>query len=373
MTDAPPSPVEGEIPYHPSVRLPRKGLPGFVLIAGAALLALALFVALDSRRLRREAIRPEQSSAGGDAFPWPPELVLPPPPTPPIERSAAEDTPPDIAVPSPQLPPDIMPSDIPRGWPIQMPTSVPTAPVPPRAEAPRPVSVSNEPALVFDGGAPAAATAGATTPAASTATASATAPTDVAITATVIRNQAMVVPMGTLIPAVLETPLDSTRPGLVRAIVSEDAKGFDGKRVLIPRGSRLIGEYASDIQSGQSRVLVNWLRLIRPDGVAIRISSPAADALGGAGIPGRVNTFFLQRFANALLQSALQVGVNLASRPGNGSVIVSVPTSSVANVGQSLLPSIDTKPRIRVRQGAMMDVFVAHDLDFSGTPAIERE
>ena len=51
---------------------------------------------------------------------------------------------------------------------------------------------------------------------------------------------------GAVIAAVLETPLNSDRPGLARAVVSKDARSFDGTRVLIPRGSRLIGEFKAD-------------------------------------------------------------------------------------------------------------------------------
>ena len=127
-------------------------------------------------------------------------------------------------------------------------------------------------------------------------------------------NRGTTVPQGTLIPAVLETALDSTRPGFARAIVSRDVRGFDGSRVLIPRGSRLIGEYRSDVQPGQHRALVNWTRLIRPDGVTIAIGSPAADTLGGGGIRANVNSHFFARFAGAILQSVLDVGVNLAGR-----------------------------------------------------------
>jgi type IV secretion system protein VirB10 len=142
--------------------------------------------------------------------------------------------------------------------------------------------------------------------------------------------------------------------------------------VLVPKGSRLIGEYQSEVRSGQNRVLVTWARLIRPDGVAISLSSPAADRLGGSGVPGRVNTFFLERFAGAVLQSALAVGVNLASRPGNGSVIVGLPAGQVSNVvGQGLIPD-DLRPKITVKQGAALNVFVARDLDFSGTPPVQQ-
>ncbi|KZC79189.1 hypothetical protein AYR46_13890 [Sphingobium yanoikuyae] len=169
-----------------------------------------------------------------------------------------------------------------------------------------------------------------------------------------------------MINAVLETPIDSRRPGLVRAIVSRDARGFDGTRVLIPRGSRLIGEASGDAKAGQRRVLVTWTRLIRPDGVAIRIGSPAADVLGGAGINGRVNTHFFERFGNAVLQSALTIGVNIASRPKSNSVIVGLP-GQIGATGQNLLPNADPAPTIKVASGAEISVFVAKDLDFSGT------
>lgn len=82
---------------------------------------------------------------------------------------------------------------------------------------------------------------------------------------------------GAVIAAVLETALNSDLPGYVRAVVTRDVKGFDGKKVLVPRGSRLIGQYKSGVALGQSRTFVIWTRLIRPDGAAIELSSPATD------------------------------------------------------------------------------------------------
>ncbi|WP_010338608.1 TrbI/VirB10 family protein, partial [Sphingobium yanoikuyae] len=102
------------------------------------------------------------------------------------------------------------------------------------------------------------------------------------------------------------------------------------------------------------------------DGVAIRVGSPAADVLGGAGINGRVNTHFFERFGNAVLQSALTVGVNIASRPKSNSVIVGLP-GQIGATGQNLLPNVDPAPTIKVASGAEISVFVAKDLDFSGT------
>ncbi len=82
------------------------------------------------------------------------------------------------------------------------------------------------------------------------------------------------VTQGTLIPAVLETAINTDVPGYVRAVVSQDVRSFDGRRVLVPRSSRLIGQYQSGLQAGQKRAYVIWTRLIRPDGVSVALASP---------------------------------------------------------------------------------------------------
>jgi type IV secretion system protein VirB10 len=191
-----------------------------------------------------------------------------------------------------------------------------------------------------------------------------------AIRATVLRNPSMLVEQGTVVPAVLETPIDSSHGGPVRALTIGEARGFDGVRVLIPRGSRLLGESSGDVHSGQGRVLVTWTRLIRPDGVTIRIGSPASDSLGGAGVSGHVNNHTLARFTNAVLETALIAGAEIAARPSSGGVFVGLPSQAVTTTGQVfIVPNSDSnRPTITIKAGAPITVFVAHDLDFAGTP-----
>lgn len=87
--------------------------------------------------------------------------------------------------------------------------------------------------------------------------------------ATQLTSLGTTITQGATIPGVLETALSSDLPGYTRAVVSRDVRSFDGKAVLIPRGSRLIGQYRSALSLGQSRVFVIWTRVIRPDGVSI--------------------------------------------------------------------------------------------------------
>lgn len=329
----------------PAVALPGRGMPGWLIAAVFGMAAIGLFLILEARREglnAQHSVRP--AAAGPGTFETAPPLALPPPPPPPapviVERVVTK------ALPSPA--PSAQPAFRPMGQPLLPP--LPPLPPPPRA-----ATGGSEPALVVD-----------LSPAdAAAASAAGTAGDDTAIRATIIRNRGSLVPQGTLIAATLETPIDSDKPGLARAVVARDARSFDGTRVLIPRGSRLIGEYRADTAPGQRRVLVTWTRLIRPDGVAIRIGSPGADTLGGTGLAGRVNTHFFERFTNAVLQSALTVGVNLASQPRSGGVYVGIP-SQAANLGQTLFPNVNPTTTIKVRQGAEIAIFVARDLDFGG-------
>ncbi len=357
---------------RPVVRLPRQGVPGIAIAFGAVVLALILFFVLNGRREQRMAA--PQTVAQGDGFAPPPPLSVP------VVAEPVASIPQAFVVttPAPVLPPIRNERPFPGTFspPVIFPLQeapLPSAPTPAVSE---PKDHKIESAMVFDLGAdPAAPGAAATaTPAnagARGAAGGAAGADDTAVQATPMRSRTDVVPIGTLIPIALETPIDTARPGLVRAIASRDTRGFDGRRILIPRGSRFIGEYQADVRSGQNRVLVTWTRLIRPDGVTIRLGSPAADELGGSGVPGKVNSFFFQRFAGAVLQSALTVGVNLASRPRAGSVVVGIPTGPISSIGQGLIPN-DYRPKITVKQGAALNVFVARDLDFSGLAAGQR-
>lgn len=186
-------------------------------------------------------------------------------------------------------------------------------------------------------------------------------------TAQALSNPASTVAQGTLIAAVLETAINTDIPGFVRALVSRDVRSFDGKQVLIPRSSRLIGQYKSGLAAGQTRAYVIWTRLIRPDGVSVTLNSPGVDLSGGAGLPGKVNSHFMKRFGSALLLSV--VGGLSAIGTGGASVIAGAGGQSAASVAAGRDGSIP--PTIRVAQGEPIRIFTARDLDFSTVSKLE--
>lgn len=179
-------------------------------------------------------------------------------------------------------------------------------------------------------------------------------------------NPATTVTQGTLIPAILETAINTDVPGYVRAVVSQDVRSFDGKSVLVPRSSRLIGQYQSGVQGGQKRAYVIWTRLIRPDGASVNLASPAVGFDGTTGLPGEVNNHFFRRFGSAMLLSVIGSIGTFAS--GGASVVLGGAGQSAASVAAQQDSQIG--PTIRVRQGEPIRVFTARDLDFSQVPAV---
>lgn len=175
-------------------------------------------------------------------------------------------------------------------------------------------------------------------------------------------NPTTTVTQGTMIPAVLETAINTDVPGYVRAVVSQDVKSFDGKKVLIPRSSRLVGQYQSGVEQGQKRAYVVWTRLIRPDGASINIASPAVAFNGTTGLEGDVDTHFWSRFGSGLLFSTIG-GLGAIATGGVGGVIVAGGSQSAAN--SAVQQSGQRPPTIRVRAGEPIRVFTARDLDFS--------
>jgi type IV secretion system protein VirB10 len=256
----------------------------------------------------------------------------PPPPTPappPLARAEFAASPPLLVVDNSALPPSVMPAT----------KDVPTAAKPAKSE------VYSSPDEQF------AARAG-----------------DEAVPTSHVQRLAhpdKIVAQGTLIPAVLETALDSDLPGYTRALVSRDVRSFDGSHVLIPRGSRLIGQYKSALQAGQSRALIIWNRLLRPDGVSIQLASPAADNVGETGLAGKVNSHFLQRFGSAILLSVVEGLTSAVGGSGNNTVVLGSVGSGQAAAGVALQNDIKISPTVKVMQGTPIQVFTARDLDFS--------
>jgi type IV secretion system protein VirB10 len=188
--------------------------------------------------------------------------------------------------------------------------------------------------------------------------------------ATRITDLRHTVPQGTMIPAVLETAINSDLPGSVRAVVSRDVAGFDGAETLIPRGSKLIGQYRSGMAYGQSRAFVVWSRIITPDGISVDIGSPGTDTLGRGGLAGETDSHFFQRFGGSLLLSVIPVALSAALAPSNSTQVIIGSPVQASSLAQSAPQSANIPVTIKVMQGTPLQVFLVRDLDFAEVASV---
>ncbi|MBY0354684.1 MAG: TrbI/VirB10 family protein [Rickettsiales bacterium] len=195
-----------------------------------------------------------------------------------------------------------------------------------------------------------------------------------------------IIAQGKLIHAVLETAIDTTLPGSLRAIVSRDIYAEQTRNILIPKGSRLIGVYNTGILRGQDRVFIIWTRVIRPDGIDIYVNSPGVDNLGRAGLEGYLDQKYKEIFTGAILTSVIAIGAAAAADSISGGQDVQTTTNTdgsstssgdptsfatlnavgnISNVGRSVVDGLlDLRPNITVDQGTKVNVFVNRDLYF---------
>jgi len=342
----------------PVVQLRSSG-PSRWIIAGLALAAAILLFSLLSSKRR---IQPEpEVRPRGDAVifaPEPPPLYIPPArSSQPLAEQVTKPLPAPVLAAETRSP--VLPA--PQSQVVYERPMMQPMPAPPRAAQP-----STGPALVIDTTAPAPTQTGASGAA---GTAAANPQWGGRARASTLANRSNTVAQGALIPAVLETAFNSTSAGLARAIVSRDVRGFDGKKVLIPRGSRLIGQYGGEVAPGQNRAAITWTRLVRPDGVTIALESPATDTVGRVGVRASVDTHFWTRLGDAVVGSAANIGSSLVTRAATGSLILSLPGA----VPQSASPAQSSRitPTLSIRPGTSISIFVARDLEFPDSASKE--
>ncbi|MBB4087992.1 type IV secretion system protein VirB10 [Sphingomonas carotinifaciens] len=183
-------------------------------------------------------------------------------------------------------------------------------------------------------------------------------------TARMIGDRNYLVTAGAIIPCTLQTAMDSSVPGYTTCIIPRDVYSDNGRVVLLEKGTRVFGEYQGGLQRGQNRLFTMWTRAVTPRGVAIDIGSPASDPLGRAGVTGKIDRFFWQRFGAAMLFSVLDAAGQIAGQAVSpqGSTVFRTPgdtTSQILNDTQQI------RPIVRVNQGTEMAITVAKDFDFS--------
>ena len=183
---------------------------------------------------------------------------------------------------------------------------------------------------------------------------------------------------GTVIPAALLTAVNSDLPGEIIAQVTEPVYDHvTGRTLLIPQGSRLIGQYDSQVAYGQERALIAWNRIVMPNGRSINIEAmEGADLTGASGLHDQVDGHFWQLARGVMLSTVFSVGAASAqdaSARSSGDFVINSAGSGVSTEAEQVGSQITARdlsrqPTIRIRAGWPLRVLVGKDMILAPYP-----
>ena len=193
-----------------------------------------------------------------------------------------------------------------------------------------------------------------------------------------MHNRDKLLLQGTYLRCVLETKIVSEVKGFTSCIITEPVYSASGKYLLLPKGSKVMGQYGSSNPTGP-RMEVIWNRIITPEGVDVTLESPGVDNLGAAGHVGKFKSHWGSRLASALLISMISDAFKYAATEyGPQGQTVTTNTSTTTNPYESdtantlkqqaisQLERNNSRPNtVTINQGTLINIYTAQDIDFS--------
>jgi type IV secretion system protein VirB10 len=193
-----------------------------------------------------------------------------------------------------------------------------------------------------------------------------------------LSNPDMLLVRGTYIRCVMETRIVTDIPGFTSCVVTEPVYSINGRRLLLPKGSKISGTYETDNVNGP-RVAVVWDRITTPTGIDVNMASPGVDNLGGAGHPGDYNAHWASRISSALFISLISDAFKYAGAKhgptsttvtNSGNEVVQPYESNTARAMERMANQVvdramNRPPTVTINQGSIVNIYVAKDVDFS--------
>jgi type IV secretion system protein VirB10 len=142
----------------------------------------------------------------------------------------------------------------------------------------------------------------------------------------------LVLGRGKMLDAVIETAVNTDFGGEIRALIQRDIYSEWGRNILIPKGSRVFGSYATGIDGAYGSIAIVWTRIDLANGYSLTLSGTGTDALGRKGNQGRVDNKFKERLSNSILRSVFNIALAKAI-----DTIVKPQASSQAVAAQNVL------------------------------------
>ena len=173
---------------------------------------------------------------------------------------------------------------------------------------------------------------------------------------------------GTILETVLINRLDGGFAGPVECLLSTDVYSNDRQHLLIPAGSKLLGETKKVDTFGQTRLAVLFHRVLMPDGYSVSLDQfKGLNQIGDTGLRDQVNNHYLRIFGVSLAVGALGA---VAEADTAGSLVASgtdrmrqgFAQSTAQSSAQILDKFLNVLPTVTIREGHRVKVYLAGDL-----------
>jgi type IV secretion system protein TrbI len=173
---------------------------------------------------------------------------------------------------------------------------------------------------------------------------------------------------GTILESALVNRLDGSFSGPVECLLTNDVYSHDRQHLLIPAGTKILGE-AKKVQAlGQTRLAVVFHRLIMPDGYSLSLDQfKGLDQIGDTGLRDKVNNHYLRIFGVSVAIGAL----GAVSEAGTGGVLAASGSDlmrqgfaqSTAQSSEQILDKfLNILPTVTIREGQRVKVYLSGDL-----------
>lgn len=170
---------------------------------------------------------------------------------------------------------------------------------------------------------------------------------------------------GTIFDVTLTSDISTDLHGDCTAVVTKNIySSQDGRYLLIPQNSRLLGSYNSSISYSQSRVQVGWHTLIRPDGYMVNLGNfNATDTRGASGLKGAINDHPFAYLKAIVLMSAVNIvnsELQATAASSSNEYVQNVMANSqevATTLGSKLIDrAMDVQPTITIKAGTNINI-----------------
>ena len=172
---------------------------------------------------------------------------------------------------------------------------------------------------------------------------------------------------GTVLEGVVTNHIDGGFSGPIMVSLTTDLYSHDHQQLLLPQGTRLLGDVQSVGNAQQRKMFVTFHRAICPDGFSLEFAKYIGlDQIGTTGLATKVDHGYLQAFAAA----AAIGGLGGLAQIGNGGSVLDpsvqirngISQQSAVEGEQVLNHFLNRLPIITLKEGSRARVYIGTDL-----------